>query len=211
MSFLRCVFGRLRQTGLWKDTRGVAYLEFALCLPFLLLLFAGSVDVTRMVLLHQKVDRAVFTVGDLATQLQAETGVCNTVKKWETAVVRDILSPFSYNNKNYEFVMSSVIGARPSWDTSKVYDLIEWRYNVKNTSAIGIFSNPYKQVATLPPSIRGLDMDERVIVTEMTYVFNPILPVLSGITDQTFRKVSYFRSRISTGGEGKESGVLHGC
>lgn len=197
---------------LWKDERGLAYLEFALCLPFLLLFFAGSVDVTRMVLLHQKVDRAVFTVGDLATQLDNESGVCNTVRTWETSVVQDILRPFDYSSGNYRFVMSAVIGSPPRGNPNgAVRDRIEWRYNTQHASSIGSFSAPYQQIATLPASIRGLRANERIIVTEMVYRFTPILPMLSGLEQHNFRKISYFRSRITTGTEGQNSGVLSGC
>ncbi|MCH2547348.1 MAG: pilus assembly protein [Alphaproteobacteria bacterium] len=194
-----------------QDNRGVAYIEFAVCLPFLLLLFAGSVDLTRLILLHQKVEKAVFTVGDLATQLQVEDGVCAIVAGWEDTVVKDILLPFKYSPGEYSFVMSSVLGTSSGGGGGAVRDMIEWRYNPGGQSEIGAYSNPYQQRATLPPTIRGLDQDERVIVTEMNYTFTPIFPVMSTITSQDFRKVSYFRSRVSTGREGRESGVLSGC
>lgn len=193
-----------------RDNRGVAYIEFALALPFLLLLFAGALDVTRMVLLHQKIDRAAYTVGDLATQLKAETGVCNTVKNWETNVVQEIMKPFAFSADDYNFVMSAVLGAEPDWDKGEMHDLIEWRYG-KGPSQIGAFSAPYQQEATLPPTISGLEGNERVIVTEMTYYFEPMLPIFSTVTEHNFTKVSYFRSRVSTGREGRGTGVLSGC
>lgn len=194
------------------DNRGVAYIEFALSLPFLILLFAGSVDVTRMVLLHQKLDKAVFTVGDLATQLDAEQNVCNIIRRWENTVVRDVLRPFRYEgNAGYQFVVSSVIGARGAGNSGPVRDRIEWRYPRGANSAIGNYSSPYAQQATLPPTIRGLRQNERIIVTEMRYRFNPLLPLLSTMKRENFRKVSYFRSRISTGKEGRGSGVLSDC
>lgn len=195
--------------GFLREERGVAYLEFALCLPFLLLLFGGSIDVTRMVLLHQKVDKAVFTVGDLATQLELQSGLCNTIRNWQNTVVKDMVKPFSWDAGGFQFVMSSVIGARPNGQPNgAVQDLIEWRYNTGVPSIIGSYSQPYTQIATLPPSIQGLAQNERVIVTEMSYQFRPMLPLLSGLETTQFRKVSYFRSRITTGTTGKASGPL---
>ena len=186
-----------------QDVRGVAYLEFALAVPFLLMLFAGSVDVTRMVLLHQKVDKAVFTVGDLATQLQAQTGVCAIVGQWEETVVRDMLQPFQYDRSNYRFLVSSVVGRHPNGNPNgPVRDRIEWRYNPQNggISVIGAYSAPYAQTATMPPQISGLRTDERVIVTEMRYRFTPLIPQLSNLVPHDFHKASYFRSRVSTPG-----------
>lgn len=192
-----------------REERGVAYLEFALCLPFMLLLFGGSIDVTRMVLLHQKVDKAVFTVGDLATQLEAENGVCDIIREWDTTVVRDMIKPFSWEGGNFQFVMSSVLGAtRNSDPNGQMFDLIEWRYNQETESVIGAFSQPYEQIATLPPTIQGLARDERVIVTEMVYRFEPILSAISSVTPANFRKASYFRSRITSGRTGKGTGEL---
>lgn len=195
------------------DNRGVAYIEFALALPFLLLLFAGSIDVTRMVLLHQKVDKAVFTVGDLATQLNAESGVCSIVAGWENTVVRDMIRPFDYSPANFTFVMSSVLGTHPNGSPNgAIRDRIEWRYNAGNPSIIGdTYTGPYNQQANLPASISNLATDERVIVTEMRYMFQPLLPVLSKLTPKEFVKASYFRSRVTTGREGRSSGVLSGC
>lgn len=192
-----------RSRKLANDVRGVAYLEFALALPFLLALFAGSVDVTRMVLLHQKVDKSVFTVGDLATQLQAQTGVCAILEQWEETVVRDMLQPFRYDRGNYKFIVSSVIGRHPNGNPNgAVRDRIEWRHNPENggLSVIGNYSAPYAQIATLPPQIQGLRTDERVIVTEMRYQFTPLIPQFSNLVPHDFHKVSYFRSRVSTPG-----------
>lgn len=197
----RALWGKIRKLG--DDVCGVAYLEFALALPFLLLLFAGSVDLTRMVLLHQKVDKAVFTVGDLATQLQAQTGVCATIGQWEETVVRDMLQPFQYDRSNYKFIVSSVIGRHPNDNPNgPVRDRIEWRFNPQNGgySVIGPYSAPYAQQANLPSQIRGLRTDERVIVTEMRYRFTPLIPQLSNLVPHDFQKASYFRSRVSTPG-----------
>lgn len=199
---------------LFGEQRGVAYLEFALALPFLLLLFAGSIDVTRMVLLHQKVDKAVFTVGDLATQIRRETGVCNTIRNWEYTVVRDMVKPFSWERGNFQFILSSVIGARRngSGPNSPVRDLIEWRYNANAPgSVIGPYSNPYRQEATMPPRIRNLGQSERVIVTEMSYNFYPLLDNIYSFRTTRFRKASYFRSRLVDRNTSKNSGNLSGC
>lgn len=208
---MRSMYKRLMQK-LWRGQQGVAYLEFALALPFMLLLFGGSIDLTRMVLLHQKVDKAVFSVGDLITQMESER-VCNDIRKLETNIVRDMVKPFSWNRGQFQFTVTSVIGARRS-SGSPVQDLMEWRYNVgqgNSMSTIGKFSSPYSQVASMPASIRGLSQDERVIVTEMSYIYQPILPVISSIQRQTFKKRSFFRSRISTGQENRGSGNLGRC
>ena len=56
-------FGRCR-----RDQRGMAAVEFALVLPFLLLLFLGSVELTRGI----QVDRQVALTADTVTNLVAQ-------------------------------------------------------------------------------------------------------------------------------------------
>lgn len=47
---------------------GVALIEFAFVSPFLILLVLGSVELTRYVLIVQKVDKAVYALGDVLAQ-----------------------------------------------------------------------------------------------------------------------------------------------
>ncbi len=56
-------FGHLR-----RDTRGVAALEVAFIMPFLLFLYFGLVDLTAMISLNRKVTYASSVVADLVTQ-----------------------------------------------------------------------------------------------------------------------------------------------
>ncbi len=51
-----------------KDQRGVAALEIAFIMPFLLFLYFGLVDLTAMISLNRKVTYAASAVADLVTQ-----------------------------------------------------------------------------------------------------------------------------------------------
>lgn len=57
------IFARLRQ-----DERGIAALEVAFIMPFLLFLYFGLVDLTAMISLNRKVTYASSVVADLVTQ-----------------------------------------------------------------------------------------------------------------------------------------------
>lgn len=205
-----------------REQQGVAYLEFALAFPFMLLLFVGSIDVTRMVMLHQKMDKAVFTVGDLATQLYAEDGVCDTVDNWERTVVRDMLKPFSYADGNYGFIMTSVIGDRNG--NGRVVPYREWRYRYQATGASSLLGadNPIPAASGnskgLPvslhnPGTRRIGVDERIIVTEMLYTFEPIMLMshLFKMKTTRYHKASYFQSRIIDGRTQRGQGNLSSC
>jgi Flp pilus assembly protein TadG len=58
--------GRLA-TGL-RDERGIAAVEFAMLLPFMLTLYIGAVEVSQMIAADRKVTLASRTVADLAAQ-----------------------------------------------------------------------------------------------------------------------------------------------
>ncbi len=51
-----------------RDTRGVSLIEFAICLPFLILLFTGSFQLSDAVAANRKVTMAARTIADLTSQ-----------------------------------------------------------------------------------------------------------------------------------------------
>lgn len=206
------------------NQHGMALVEFAICLPFLFLMFAGAIDVTRMVLLHQKVDKVAFTIGDLVTQLEAENGICNYIRTLDDEVAADIIRPFPYKPQQYKLIVTSVLGTQAAWDPSgPVRDMIEWQY-VSNggpggtASYVGNSPGGYQRVANLPASISGLPQNERIIVTEAWYFFEPILPMSFGTSYSTtavdahqIHKISFLRGRIVKGPVAKGKGPLASC
>jgi len=63
---LTYVRDRLARAG--RDQRGIAAVEFAMLLPFMLTLYIGAVEVSQMVAADRKVTLAARTVADLAAQ-----------------------------------------------------------------------------------------------------------------------------------------------
>ena len=55
---------------LLRKQEGLAYLEFAITLPFLLALFLGAVEVTRYIIILEKVEKVSVTMSDLVAQQQ---------------------------------------------------------------------------------------------------------------------------------------------
>ena len=69
--------GLLRR--LAADRRGVALIEFGFAVPILIIMTFGTVELSRYVLLHQKLDRIAMTLADLIAQSEelAETDINN--------------------------------------------------------------------------------------------------------------------------------------
>lgn len=58
---------------LLPDNRGVALIEFALSFPFLFLLLFGGIEITRLLLIQQRLERAGYVVADITTQYTTAT------------------------------------------------------------------------------------------------------------------------------------------
>lgn len=67
---LSCAIMLLR--GIRKDRRGVAYLEFALTLPIILLLALGGLELTNLALAHLQVSQVAVTTADNAGRVPVQ-------------------------------------------------------------------------------------------------------------------------------------------
>jgi Flp pilus assembly protein TadG len=82
--------GRIR--GVSGDSRGAALVEFALVLPFLVLLFVGTYQFNDAISVNRKVTRATRTVADLTSQFTSvNTADLATILNATT----QILAPYS--------------------------------------------------------------------------------------------------------------------
>ncbi|MES2984201.1 MAG: TadE/TadG family type IV pilus assembly protein [Pseudomonadota bacterium] len=56
-----------------RNERGVALIEFAFIFPFLFLLLFGGVEVVRLMLIHQKLEKTGYVVADIVSQYNPAT------------------------------------------------------------------------------------------------------------------------------------------
>ena len=75
-----------------RSRRGNMAIEFALIAPLIMLLLAGTVEASRYLMLHLKVQHASVTVADLVTR---DETITETVIADIFNVVEQILSPFA--------------------------------------------------------------------------------------------------------------------
>ena len=54
---------------LQKDQSGTQIIEFVMIAPILIILLLGTIEIGRYILIHQKVSRTAYTLGNLVTQL----------------------------------------------------------------------------------------------------------------------------------------------
>ena len=110
--------------------RGIFALELAFVAPVLTGLILGGVEVTRYVLLNQKVERTSVTMGDLVSQAEILTEA-NISSLFDAST--GVMAPFSFENGGQVIVSSiSVTGGNPA--------VINWQraYGTQgSTSALG--------------------------------------------------------------------------
>lgn len=154
--------------------RAVAATEFALVLPLMVLVLAGTVEFGNALLVDRKVSRAAHTAADLVAQAkQVSTSELNDVFE----AVEEVLAPFP---PNMQVTVSSVYFG-PDDDAVRVV----WSQarNATPLSAGSSFALPQANML-----VEG----ESVIVAEISYPYQPLFVdlIISGITlsDQAFLK-----------------------
>jgi hypothetical protein len=169
-----------RLKSIWRNEKGVAAMEFAMLIPFLLLLFAGSIEVTFKIWSAQKAEKLAVTLADVIAQSQT---VSLADLDSLTGAVDKIMDPFSFSGSGV-VIISSVYVAEDETDPK-----VNWQYVSDDrptpdpdagdpplfdaNSEIGQTGDD----ANMPDDFTLAPRDN-VIVAEVFYEYKPILPGL---------------------------------
>jgi Flp pilus assembly protein TadG len=170
---------------------GVAYIEFALSLSILLMLFLGSIEVTRYILIMQKLEKAVETVADVVTQADANTDPLTTAQMSALmGAVPDLMNP-------YTFGTNGLVVVTDISKTGTSNPVINWQYcgggTLVTTSKLG---STIGGAATLPTGYTMI-AGEEVVIAEIFYSYSPIIASSwTVMTASTIYRTSLFMPRI---------------
>ena len=146
-----------------RAQEGIAYLEFAIALPLIIGMLLGGVEVTRYILIAQKVEKVSVTVSDIVAQ-QSTIGTTQLTQLITAA--GQVMKPYSFNANAY-VIISSV------YQTGTNPPVVKWQYTGGGTwiksSQVGFPGS----TATLPPGFILSDK-ENVIIAEVFYNYQPI-------------------------------------
>jgi len=167
-----------------SNQEGVAYLEFAIALPFLLTLFLGSVEVTRYIIITQKVEKSSVTISDVVAQ--SETIGVTQLNQLITAV-GEVMQPYTFNTNGYVIITSVT-------KTGTNNPIVNWQYFGGGSWLRPSLVGSQGTVAILP---NGLTLNDRdtIIIAEVYYNYQPMM-VNSVITGQQLYKVAVFKPRL---------------
>lgn len=173
-----------------RENRGLAAVEFALTLPFLLVLFLGGYEYARYMLIHVKMENIAFTISDIITQ---QTSVTNGQLDQYMVAASQIMEPYSFDTGNGAVFISSV--SKQTGNSQEVQWQYEYRTDVAGHERISKVGSE-NAAATLPNALL-LNDDETVLVTEVFYDFQPVF-VGFMLDAGTIYRSSVFKPRFGT-------------
>ncbi len=174
-----------RDRNIFSCCRGIAATEFAVALPFLLLLMLGGMELSRYVIMHQKLEKVAYTVADVVSQSDSVT-----VAQLDQAVLAaaTIMEPYDFSPSGVVFI-SSVYKSGANAPT------VRWQYSgggvLSRTSQIGVVGAN----AVLPNGLTLNDKDN-VIIAEVFFSYEPFLAGGIFADDVDLYKVTIFKPRL---------------
>jgi Flp pilus assembly protein TadG len=165
--------------------RGSIAVEFALLLPVFMLMITGGFELSRYILIDQRVNSTTATIGDLVARLD------NTATD---ALMNDILTSPVQEMYPYNFSQNGLIVVSFVNRTNNV-NKITWQRRTGNASGISKVGSS-GGTAALPAGLT-LSNNESVVLTEFIYKYTPAL--YSDVVDpQTLYVLSAHRPRLVT-------------
>lgn len=152
-----------------RDSRGVALIEFALALPFLLVTLIGGLELVHLALTHQQLSRLATSTADLAARYRSSIDETDINTLFLGATLSTRVDDFDERGR---VILSSV--TRNKTDNGQ---WIRWQRCIGNASvadsAFGAEGDG--EMDTSIPDINGLVVADpnNVLVAEVTYRYRP--------------------------------------
>ena len=172
-----------------KAQEGLAYLEFAIALPFLLLMLMGAIEITRYILITQKVEKVAVTIADLVSQ---GSTISNSDLNNIIVAAQQVMLPYTFDSNAYVIITSvKQTGAYTVSNPPRV----SWQYKGGGTWTQNSQIGSPGTSASLPNSMTLFDKDN-IIITEVFYNFQPLLVTNGVIGTTSLYKVGVFKPRL---------------
>ena len=161
------------------EKRATALIEFAIILPVLFVLLFGILEITRAILIHQKVDKVVHAMADFTTQSERSCVQRNELNAFNLAAER-IMSPFDFSSSTT--IIFNSIGASvsqpPICAGFPSQPCLLWSHTSIGGAPTRLSLDPAANIVNVSTqSSFDLDPGRGAIVTEMIYNFEPLLDI----------------------------------
>jgi len=146
--------------------QGLVFIEFAICVPVLILMVYGAVELTRFALMVQKTEDTASEITEIVVQLQASTPATFSSEMTNVMkAVTNIMNPYTSgaSDPNVWLIITDVVG-------NGANNTIKWSY-----CGGGRGSGTTRVTASALPDGLALVNNEEVITGEIFYRFQPIM------------------------------------
>ena len=186
---------------LHRDQQGLATLEFILVLPVLLLVMFGGFEVTRYILSQQRLDKAAFLLGNIATQYKPAKGTGAPDELTMATVQNEIFPQFikalSDSNVSSGDAVAILTGVRKEGSEYRIKWQVSGGGTLSDATTVsevnGVNANAItpsvqaNQVATFTPEVlsalASARDQETFVVVEGFFHYRPIFTrLLSGLS-----------------------------
>ena len=174
---------------LLANKQGLALVEFALCAPLLLMLIFGVVEITRFIVIMQKVERASYALSNMTVQyLPAQDPHVSVLNEISEPNVRNAIFPqlarIMYPDNaagNLRAIITSVVNT--AVDPAPPNIILNWQIsgagslnNADTVSVVNGFTPPdaVKFNAEIEGYLAGMQQGENIIIVEVFFNYQPI-------------------------------------
>jgi Flp pilus assembly protein TadG len=191
---------------LWIDAKAVAAVEFAIVLPFMLLLYVGGVELSRAMAINVKVTATSHSVADMVSQ---NTSISAARMQSILGASTAILAPYPATDSSGNSLITVTV-SEVSTDAGG-NATVQWSQSYNGTS-FGT-GRTVGQPMTLPSSLAGGAQSTQnnnisFILGEVSYAYTPNLGyAISGTV--TLRDTYYLFPRCSTDSPANSSGPAY--
>lgn len=179
-----------------KQNNGVALIEFAIALPFLLLMLIGMLETANYTLQNQKLDKVANSMADFATQGNT---ISNADMNTFGLAVPQIMRPYNFDGTVIFTAVSRSIDNKVAGRCNTTTPCINWQYRILGTDISRIGSSG--STAILPNNYTIPD-GQNILVAEAFLHYQPILAVSANILPifkpETLYKAAVFKPRQGT-------------
>jgi Flp pilus assembly protein TadG len=155
---IKRIIARSRRFGVAE--KGIAATEFALILPFMMVLYMGSVELSQAVSVDRKVAVVAGALGDLVARVKDNLAV-STLNDY-FAASQSIMRPYDATNLKQAITLVYV---NTDGTTS-----VTWSYGYNGGAAHSVGAT-----YSLPTEITDLVSDGYVVVAEAQYQYQPLM------------------------------------
>ncbi len=168
-----------------RATAATAAIEMGLALPVMMLLVTGGFEMTRYIIIEQKISKTASTMPNLVSML---TSINESQMTAIWSAVPHLMDPYN-NTADFTVIISSV-----TYDgTNKV---ISWQRSGGGTLAATSKIGTAGGTPTLPSSFT-MYANDNVIIGEVFYNYKPLIaPKIVGA--QTIYMVQYYKPRLGS-------------